>query len=188
MSKPHSRVAEAAMAILQAAPDRRLGFSVLNRTLFYADLCALRDLGKPITGSDFVALPQGPVLRDCARVLVEELDRAGLAEQVVEGQENAVIARGEIAEFTLLSSEEVGIVRLVARTIHGRTAAWVSEYSHENEAWQVAFRAGTGSKIDRILAMQQVVEEDPWVGEPPDGTVEACMEASATENGVPLGS
>lgn len=174
------------MAILQATPSRQLGITVMNKALFYADVCALRDTGQTITRSGYIALPQGPVLNHYERALIRDLERRGLAEQVTEGWEKPLVARRELDRFDLLSPEEVGIAQLVARKIHVKTAAWVSDYSHENDAWERAFRQGTGSAIDMIIALQQVLDDDPWLVEAEDPRVERLMSEAGNDPGVPF--
>ncbi|MFY9343208.1 MAG: type II toxin-antitoxin system antitoxin SocA domain-containing protein [Planctomycetota bacterium] len=173
------------MAILQATPNRQLGITVMNKALFYADLCALRDRGKSITRSGYIALPQGPMLNHYERALVRDLDRHGLAEQVPDGWEKPLIVRCELKTFTELTDEEVGIAQFVARKIHGKTATWVSEYSHENTAWQRSFRAGAGTKIDLMIALQQVVEDDAWIEAEDDATA-AALKAAERDHGRPF--
>jgi hypothetical protein len=181
-----TRIAEAAMAILQATPSGQLGITVMNKALFYADLCALRDLGETITRSGYIALPQGPVLNHYERSLIKKLERLGFAEQTTDGWEKPLVARQKADPYELLTDEEVGIAQLVSRKIHGKSAAWVSEYSHENEAWISAFRAGTGTNINLLIALQQVIEDDPWVGEPADGEVTRVFDRGLDDSGVPF--
>ena len=54
------RLIEAAAAILNAAPDRRLNAVVLNKALFYLDLASLRDRGETVTHNSYIALEKGP--------------------------------------------------------------------------------------------------------------------------------
>lgn len=174
------------MAILQATPEKRLGITVLNKALFYAELCTLRDTGKSLTGAEFLALPQGPVVAHYDRALVRALEKAGWAEQVEDGWEKPVFVRQPMDRFDHLSAEERGIAELVARRIHDKSAAWVSEYSHLNLAWQSAFRVGPGTPIDLYLAMQQVMEPDPWIDEEPDASIGAAFEAGEKDEGIPF--
>jgi uncharacterized phage-associated protein len=180
------RVVEAAMAILQATPGKRLGITVLNKALFYAELCTLRDTGQPLTGFDFLALPQGPVLAHYERALVRALEKNGLAEQAADGWEKPVLVRRAMEKFDHLTAEERGIAELVARKIHDKSATWVSEYSHENLAWQHAFRIGVGTRIDMDVALQQVVEDDPWMDEDVDAVVEESFKVAEQDTGVPF--
>ena len=53
------RLIEAAAAILNAAPDRRLNAVVLNKALFYLDLASLRDRGETVTHNSYIALEKG---------------------------------------------------------------------------------------------------------------------------------
>jgi hypothetical protein len=175
------------MAILQATSHQQLGITVLNKALFYADLCALRDIGHSLTGSGYIALPQGPVLNHYERALVRALESNGYAEQLREGVMRPMIVRQQLANYEHLGDEELGIARLVARKIEAKTAAWVSDYSHENLAWQSAFRDRTGAPIDMHLALQQVIEADPWLDED-DGPSEVAdaLTAAADDEGVPF--
>src|SRR4051812_10790778 len=77
-----SKLMETAMAVLQATPERQLKIVVLNKALFYLDLLALRDLGETVTGQEYVALPQGPVLDNYRTTLVNALTASGYAEQL----------------------------------------------------------------------------------------------------------
>ncbi len=173
------------MAILQATSHGRLGITVLNKALFYADLRALRDLGHALTDSGFIALPQGPVVNHYERALVRDLDRLRLAEQLPDGLLKPLVVREQIRDFKLLSPEEVGIAQLVGRVIQARSAAWVSDYSHENLAWQHAFRGGVGSPIDMGIAMQQILDDDPWLDED-SPAVENTLHEAVADPGVPF--
>jgi hypothetical protein len=182
-----NRVIETAMAILQATSHQQLGITVLNKALFYADLCPLRDLGRSLTDSGYIALPQGPVLNHYERALVRDLERYGYAEQLTDGVMKPMIVRRQLADYEHLGDEELGIARLVARKIETKTAAWVSDCSHENLAWQTAFRDSTGAPIDMSLALQQVVEADPWLDEPEsEGEVPDALTTAADDDGVPF--
>ncbi|MCB1745201.1 MAG: SocA family protein [Gammaproteobacteria bacterium] len=181
-----TRVTEAAMAILQATPLRQLGITVVNKALFYADLCALRDLGETMTGSGYIALPQGPVVNHYERSLVKSLEHLGLAEQTTEGWEKPLVVRRSLRTFETLTDDQVGIAELVSRKIQGKSATWVSEYSHENDAWITAFRTGTGSPINMIAAMQQILEDDRWLTEDDDSWTGSSFSDAIDDQGVPF--
>jgi hypothetical protein len=181
-----TRIVEAAMAVLHATAGGQLGITVMNKALFYADLCGLRDTGQTITRSGYVALPQGPVLNHYERSLVRALEQLGLAEQTTDGWEKPLVLRCALKGYETLSDEEVGIAQLVARKIQHKSAGWVSDYSHENEGWIRAFRQGTGSSIDMIIALQQVIENDPWLDDADDQEFLKVMKTAATDPGVPF--
>ena len=174
------------MAILQATAQGRLGITVLNKALFYADLAALRDLGKTLTGSGYVAIPNGPVVNHYERAVVRDLARLGLAEQFEDGWEKPVLIRRQITTFTHLDDEQQGIAQLVARKIQARSATWVSDYSHDNPGWEAAFRAGSGTSIDLNLALLQIIDEDPWVDDSDDPSVADALRAAKDDDGVPF--
>ena len=174
------------MAILQATDQGRLGITVLNKALFYADLAALRDLGKTLTGSGYVAIPNGPVVNHYERAVVRDLVRRGLAEQLEDGWEKPVLARRQITSFAHLDDEQLGIAQLVARKIQARSATWVSDYSHDNPGWEAAFRVRSGTSIDLNLALLQIVDEDPWIDESDDPGVAAALLAAQGDDGVPF--
>jgi hypothetical protein len=185
-STHRTRTAEAAMAILQATPTGQLGITVMNKALFYADLCALRDLGETITRSSYIALRQGPVLNHYERSLVKKLEALGLAEQTRDGWEKPLVSRMRVEPFELLSDEEVGVAQFVSRKIHGKSATWVSDLSHENEAWISAFRTGPGTPINMIIALQQLVEDDPWITGTDDTQATQTFLRASADDGVPF--
>ena len=76
------RLIEAASAILNAAPDRRLNIVVLNKALFYLDLASLRDRGATITHNAFIAIQHGPVIAKYPKRLVGQLEGLGIAKQI----------------------------------------------------------------------------------------------------------
>ncbi len=183
---PNTALVETAMAILQTTVQGRLGITVLNKALFYADLAALRDLGETLTGCGYVAIPNGPVVNHYERAVVRELTRRGLAEQLQEGWEKPVLVRRQVTKFECLDLEKLGIAQLVARKIQARSATWVSEYSHENPGWDAAFRAGAGTPIDLNIALLQIIEDDPWIDAAADTTVDAALQAAGDDDGVPF--
>jgi hypothetical protein len=185
MSDPErkNRLLEACMAILQATPEKKLGITLLNKALFYLDLVALRDLGRTVTGETFVALPAGPVVRGYDRRIVNWLQRDGLAEQRNDGMEKPVCVLNPLDRFEFLSEREQRIAETLAERIHSMKAYMISELSHENPGWIVAFREATGTPIDLHLALQQVGEVDDWLDEPADEVVAGAFQAAALEAG-----
>ena len=58
----------------------------------------------------------------------------------------------------------------VTTSLARKTSGWASDYSHKNPGWQLAWDDFLGSKkpcvIDMRVAMQQIIEDDPWMDEP----------------------
>ena len=159
---------EAAMAVLQAAPDGRLNIVLLNKALFYLDLVALRDLGATITGAKYVAIENGPVVAKYQQKLVGELEKAGLATQSQDGLAKPVAAAAPVAAFEHLSPTQLGKVEPVVRYIAAMTSTQASAYAHKNPGWRIAYNGpgAPGGIIDMRIAMQQILEADPWLETP----------------------
>ena len=80
---------EAASAVLNAAPNRRLNAVVLNavvlnKVLFYLDLDALRDRAETMTGNAYIAIQQGPVVAKYSQRLIGQLETRGIGRQINE--------------------------------------------------------------------------------------------------------
>lgn len=84
--KAEARLTEAVAAVLSGTPQRKLKIVVLNKALFYLDLYALRDLGHTVTGAQFVAFENGPVVEGYRRRVVGACERRGIAKQLTHGK------------------------------------------------------------------------------------------------------
>ena len=179
-SESEERLLKAAVALLKAAPNHELGAVKLNKGLFYLDLCYLLENGKTYTGAQYVALPNGPVVDDYKTRLIGSLREKGLAEQ-------HAAPSGFGKPIKLLSDREFGAadekVQRMASDINSRfakmSAAAVSDYSHENRAWEISSKGKTNGQIDMNIALQQLlsddwVEEDDWL-EQDDAEFERIM-------------
>jgi len=183
MAKANDKLIEATMALLQAAPDMRLNAVVLNKALFYLDLLALHELGQPVTGQKFIAMPQGPYVDKFQKRVVRALEENGWADQVEDEKAKPVVVRQPMAAFRSLSEREVELAKKVAEKIAPLTSKRASDFSHDNLAWKIAYAeglaTGKGAKaIDMRIAMQQVGEADPWLVEDADPALEAEFEAA----------
>jgi hypothetical protein len=171
-----TKLTEAAMAVLQASPERKLNITVFNKALFYLDLYALRDLGDVVTGMDYVALPQGPVLDSYSAGLVRPLTNAGLAEQLDEGKAKPIRALRTVTQFAYLSASELSLAEMIGGSFSSFTSKAVSDHSHNNPGWKLAFRGYVegrpAHKINMMLALQQLDEPDDddiaWLDAPLD--------------------
>lgn len=180
------RLIEAAAALLDAAPGRRLNTVSLNKGLFYLDLASLRDCGETFTQNSYVALPQGPVVAKYPDRLLKPLMSEGIAVRTVAGLANPV-ALVRLPEFIRLTPTVREIAERVAKWCSQKTSKGLSDYSHENPGWIIAreqeeHAGGKKQVIDMIIAMQQIVEVDPWMNSPLDDvTKSACNAADITE-------
>ncbi len=150
----------------------------INKALFYADILALRDLGNTITRNTFLALDQGPVVAKYDKHLVKAMEKAGLGRQLKIGKAKpleltAAPMRGP------LTDDEVRLLRIVSGSLTHATSADASAFSHENHAWRLAYEAGLGAggppkPVNLVLAMQQMVDPDPWLATT-DGATAAAL-------------
>lgn len=177
------RLLAAASQVLDAAPDKRMNIVLLNKALFYADILALRDFGTTITRNTYVALKMGPVVAKYDRRLVKAMETAGLARQLVVGMAKPLELTGA-PQRGPLTDVEIDLARAVSSILGDSTSTEASAFSHDNPAWRIAYEAGLGSggpvrTVNLILAMQQVVDADPWLDEEDSDTAEALSRVGA---------
>jgi hypothetical protein len=194
-SQPKSeRLKQAVMAALQAAGGA-MQIVNLNKALFYVDLVALRDFGTTITGQEYLALENGPVVMNYDRRIVETLVNAGCAvqEQDPSGYGKPLRVTAPMDVFTALSDNELKVVRSVAKYVVKQTAKSLSDLSHNNPGWQLAYR-GKGAKAEAInmrIALQQLDDNDAddngWLRAPLNDDEQTAVAAAAIEDGVPWG-
>jgi len=138
----------------------------LNKALFYFDLILLREAGETFTRNTYIALPQGPVVSNYEKRLLRDMPKLGLASLLNE-------QRGGYESKTLQLEEGIGselpgalteLAGEVARKIGRVTAAQVSDFSHANPGWDLAIKQGVGTGVNMHLALQQLLDEDDWLG------------------------
>lgn len=124
----------------RSSEDRWFGAVKLNKILYYSDFGAFRRLGQPITGAEYMKLPEGPAPRQLLRardtllgdgsVTIESRHVLGYVQQRVSARR---AARREF--FTL---EELSIVDEVIESLRPFTGRQVSEMSHQEPGWKIA--------------------------------------------------
>lgn len=161
---------EAAMALLQAAPESKLNVVVLNKAMFYLDLVALRDLGSTVTGSAYLGLKNGPVVAKYDTRLLRTLQDEGLARWVDDGMARPVVVVSPLVTFKALTAGQQRLVPLVIKGLSRLSSTAASDLSHQNPGWQIAYRDGLErgrppQPINMLIAMQQLADRDPWLTE-----------------------
>jgi uncharacterized phage-associated protein len=121
---------------------QNLGETKLWKLIYFADVAALREHGRTITGSEFIRYDHGPVPsrgEKCLKVLT----RAGALTITQEDHGthrlNRVVPACEADEHAF-SAEERHLIDQVCRQLGGKTAAALSELSHQEPAWRYAGR------------------------------------------------
>ena len=165
------RLIEAAAAVLNAAPLRRLNTVVLNKALFYLDLASLRDRGQTVTGNSFIAIQQGPVVAKYPQRLISQLQDRGIARQISEWDgSKPVLLENCPSHFEYIDADTLLLANAVTSYFAEGTSRQASEYSHENPGWRLAWnqyrRTGKPCAINMRIALQQIVEDDPWLDRP----------------------
>lgn len=166
------RLIEAACAILNVVANHRLNIVVLNKALFYLDLVSLRDVARPVTHSSYIAIQQGPVVAKYPQRLIGQLETRGLAKQLSEWDGSKPIQLEKLPDrFEYLDSQALTFASAVASNFATMNSRQASDYSHGNPGWRLAWndyrRTGRPVVIDMRIAMQQVIEDDPWMETPP---------------------
>lgn len=183
------RLIEATVALLESAPSQRLQVTNLNKALFYLDLVALRDTGETLTRCRYVALEQGPVVDGYRDKLIPALVKKGLAHQDEVGKEKPVVLTRAIDSYRFMDDHLRAAAAQVAGYVAGKSAAGISRTSHGNPGWQIAYEHGSGinaspKPINMLVAMQQIMDTDPWMAAPPDEECEAAFQEATKARGM----
>jgi uncharacterized phage-associated protein len=165
------RLLEAAVAVLSGADGQQLNIVLLNKALFYLDLSCLRDFGQPFTCNPFVALEMGPVVAKYPQRLVKQLSDSGLAVQERKGDALPVRLVRRIEAPSFINEAIARRAAKIGQDFSRMTSKQASKLSHDNPGWELAYAEGlkVGKKvlsIDMQIAMQQIVDEDPWLTQP----------------------
>ena len=191
MAPPNPQLLVEAAARLLEAAGGTLPITSLNKALFYLDLFALRDGGAAITGTTYLALPAGPVVAKYEKRLIGGLEEAGLAQQDTSGDETATKPMCLVALLSTdsLTDKQRAMAQNVGRWASKHTATELSDMSHRNEGWRLAWESGLGAKkpaqpINLRIAMQQILDVDPWVDLQPEGDVADAFAGADSESGV----
>lgn len=148
---------EAAAVVLAGSPGKQLTVPALLDALFFLDLESLRDCGRTITNATYLATNDGAVVRDYERILLETMIAAGIVTLEYDDESKKVLLSNLLENFSHLQPGEID------RAFRATSVAWKAQ---DNLGWQIAFANNGGSVIDMNIALQQVVDPDPWLDEP----------------------
>lgn len=159
----------------------------LNKALFYFDLACLRDYGKTFTRDTYVALDNGPVVEDYQTRLIALLEKSGLAKQEADGDARPIRLLSQPV-FKKLTPKIQDLAGKVSRWRSRKTSRELSNYSHENLGWIIAYRnarqpSGRAQVIDMHIAMQQILDDDPWMDDLDTGDIMRACEAADSRKG-----
>lgn len=141
--------------------DRYFGAVKLNKILWRSDFMAYAQEGEPITGSQYIKKPQGPVasqlleaqgeLEDEERVVVTELSGLGGFIQ------RATLPRSE-PDLSVFTASQIAIVDEVISNLHDMTATEASQMSH-GKAWRVAYD-GEVIPYEAVFLAEEITKDD----------------------------
>lgn len=185
-----SKLVEAATALLEGAGGS-LPITSLNKALFYLDLQWLLEHGDTLTGTTYMALKAGPVVAKYEKRVIDALEEFGLAQQdeADDGLSKPVCLVAE-PNYVHLTLEQQSVAKRIGAKAAHRSPSWLSEFSHQNTGWRIAWDAGLGAKrpavkVDLRIAMQQLVDEDPWLEQAPDADLAGLFRSADDLGGTP---
>ncbi len=120
--------------------DRKFGATKLNKILWWSDFLAYAEHGKPITGTPYMRLGNGPAPKKLLPVRAEMLDARDIAIAKVPAlggyvQKRVVPLRA--ADLSVFEARQIALVDEVISALWRKTAKGVSSLSH-GKAWKVA--------------------------------------------------
>jgi hypothetical protein len=149
--------------------DPNFGATKLNKELFYTDFLAYLNLGKAVTGQEYIALERGPAPKYKMVIINQMIKDGDLAIRKHEAfgnvQDRAFALREpDLKQFT---PEEVQLVHYVLRRCRTKTGKDLSTMSHTFVGWclakeketipySVALVGGREPTLDEITRGQQL--------------------------------
>ena len=120
--------------------DEKFGAVKLNKLLFHCDFSAFLTFGKPITGQEYFALPEGPAPRRL-KPITEHMKKNGyLAIQDVmyygNIQKRSIPLRPP--RLNIFSQKEIHLINRTILKFWKKGAAEISEESHGFLGWKIA--------------------------------------------------
>jgi hypothetical protein len=160
--QPQTRLRELILHIADSClGDSTFGKVKLAKILYFADFTSFRLYGKPVTGATYIKLPRGPVPQDFFEQL-ETMETNGdiflRIEPYYTYEQHRIIPK-RVADLTLFSGRDIGLVDKIINDIKGKSAQYVSELSHAL-AWRVVEMNAPIPYEAALLSDEEVTEED----------------------------
>lgn len=122
--------------------DPTFGATKLNKILYYSDFLAYANDGQSITGADYQRLPNGPAVQQMLPILQELVDDGAAVEVTRERygyRQRRLVSLGGPRNLAAFSGAEIARVDKVISDFWGLSAAEVSERSHREMGWKLAY-------------------------------------------------
>jgi len=121
-----------------------LGLTKLWKLIFFIDAKAVRDLGEPVTGSEFIKYEHGPVPsrgEKHLRLLVRSAE-VTTSPRDIGGKMLNEVKSARAADLTVFSSDELALIDGVCGEFGRKSALALSELSHQEPSWHYAEMMG----------------------------------------------
>lgn len=155
--------------------DDTFGLVKLNKILYFSDFASYATHGDPITGVEYMRLPQGPVPRRMrpALVALEEARDIVIKTQKVYDYERERVISLRDANLDSFSASDIAIVDDIINRLWNKTADTVSAMSHMlpwriaavDKApipYEAALLSNEGVTEDDIRRAEELIREHGW--------------------------
>ena len=146
----------------RCAEDTTFGAVKLNKILYLSDFIAYGEFGKPITGVEYMKLPNGPAPKRLLPIR-EELVKAGelhIREISYFGRTQHRIIPLRKPRLDVFTQKEISLVDHVINALCGVSASDVSTYTHKHAGWRVAEDKGTIPYESVFLSDDPMTDDD----------------------------
>lgn len=139
MSATNAKLANTVLYLLERCAPERPGFQALLKMIFYADYWHYRAHLRVITGAEYVAMPNGPVIDDY-RTVFGGLEAAGIVRKTEvpvfnkpkPKEEYEPLVESDEAQFT---DSEIAILHEVIAKCAGVSGSELSRRTHLDGPW-----------------------------------------------------
>lgn len=138
------KAAQAAVVLLKAEPNRRMGRLRLLSLLYVADRELVKERGRPITGDTLIAMEYGPVLGRTLDLMTGTDVQSPAWQAFVKPDGARDVAAGDDPGVGLLSRREIAKLQLLARRFVHDEDHQLTAYTRGFEEW-IKNRPKTGS-------------------------------------------
>jgi hypothetical protein len=120
--------------------DPKFGATKLNKLLFIIDHYAYAQLGRPVTGLDYMKLEQGPVPRRLLPIKQAMVDAKEIAEveQPYYGREQRRLVPLRPPKLTSFLPDEISLIDDIIQKCLPMSATDISNMTHQWRGWRIA--------------------------------------------------
>ena len=140
-NRMHSRKLEELIVHLGSHPSvSNLGQTKLWKLIYFVDARALRELGSPVTGSEFIKYEYGPVPSRGEKHL-RQMNRRGdvtTTQRDVAGMTLNEVKSERTPDLNVFSTAELELIDAVCLDLGQMSATVLSDLSHKEPAWHYA--------------------------------------------------